>query len=441
MSEAALVQVPAGTVAVLPSDEPFSPRPPSPSPSRGGPPTTTTTTTTTTTFAYTSGCSDLDARVFGGGLRGGVVGLSAAGNVGLVLALQVAVRHLSRDTAATVRVVTTHPLATVLRLLRRVVKAAPASDDEGRAGGHLPPKIDILRRVLVSRIYGTDDLRAVLDELEGTVPFRRLWSETTTTTTTTAASTNEVDPSPAPSAVVASTTPRIVVMTEMDHHFKWMRLQGQGVRLHELYGPLLRRLRAWTATAAAAAATATGATGATQTAPLVLVLNSTGARYRPLGGPTVGEAEEGPGGDDNNNNNNNNNNINDDAGYRLALSVLQAPPPQQHPQHIRREAFRVGCQAVARAQGLEPRYKGLMDYLCGLHVCFTPLPPDAAQLWRGMVDDADATAAANAEDARSSGAFWAVTVESDENEISSAIYDRVGVVYLADGTLHDAIAS
>ncbi|CAK7235150.1 hypothetical protein SEUCBS140593_009185 [Sporothrix eucalyptigena] len=385
---------------------------------------------------YTSGCPELDDRILGGrrsrGLNGGLVGLSAEGDVGIVISLQVAVRHLHQDTTATARLITTLPVAHVVRLLKGVLKRTPQTatkdgpEDAGAETSKLSSssKASILCRVLVSRIYGHDDLQAVLHELEEDVPLQRLWStvrrqkedemrQTKKTQQTTEGS-GPNDPAP-------SVPSKIIILTEMDHHFKWVRLQNNGGRLYELYGQLMRRLRALSAIRTSSD---------TSNRPLIFVLSNTLSRrpYDVATGVTAAAAVDGPPGTmDDRHQPVPSLTIDHDTTYRLALAVLQRG------RHIGRpDVFRLCCDELAKAQCIEPRYKALLDYYCSLHVCLTRLPAGLVDMWGG--NDGGSTSPTDS-------SLWVATVESNEAEMSQRAADRVGVVYLSRGIVQNASTS
>ncbi len=195
-----------------------------------------------------------------------------------------AVHRLRQDAAATARLVTTLPVAHVVRLLKGVLKgvlgrtnkgAGPAEGGDSTLASASSLKASILRRVLISRIYGPDDLLAVLDELEATMPFEKLHSAYECVQERDASSAeghgkDNVDGG----GVASSASPSVVIFTEIDHHFKWMRVQGHDGHLYELYGQMMRRLRALAAVPLTGEAAPTGALDR----PLVLVLNSTMTR-------------------------------------------------------------------------------------------------------------------------------------------------------------------
>ncbi|KAL1887868.1 hypothetical protein Sste5346_009926 [Sporothrix stenoceras] len=375
------------------------------------------------TECYASGCPELDGRVFGGrlggGLTGGLVGLSSEGDVGIVISLQVAVQHLHENTTATTRLITTLPVAHVIRLLKGVLKGTQRASTTTVSDGPEKRKLSheakafILGRILISRVYGHEDLQAVLNELEAGVPFQRLWS------TVNRQQDGGQRPEGAANNAAQAKPPSIVILTEMDHHFKWMRLQSNGGRLYELYGQLMRRLRALAATRSNPLTP-----DATQR-PLVFVLNSTITK-RPEEGPAVSTAaEEGTfGGPDEGQATVLPQTIDQDATYRLALTALQKG------RHISRpDTFRLCCDELAKAQCIEPRYKTLLDYYCSLHVCFTRLPADLVDLWGGEEGGSSSPA---------DSSLWVVTIESDEAEISQRAIGRTSVAYLSRGVVHDA---
>ena len=366
---------------------------------------------------YTSGCSELDERILGncvtGGLSGGVVGISADGDVGISVALQVVVSHLRRDTTATARLVTTLPMEHAVRLLKGVLKGVFKS----RPGAHgrgkdKDAKASILGRVLISRIYAHDDLQAVLGELEAGIPFQRLWSATSSGQEQ---DTQVQDAADGADASSLPASPSIVVFTELDHHFKWMRLQGQGGRVYELYGQLMRRLRAL------AAAPPSSVPGRSSSRPLIFLLNSTLTRVpgqKPEGGFGAYDYET-------------RDTIpppvsNQDATYQLALTALQQG------RHIGRPgAFRLCCDELARAQCIEPRYRYLMNYYCSLHICLARLPPDLIDLWAG-------SEGGSVHSASGESSLWVGNVETDENELGYRMTDRFGVVHYLQGFVQDA---
>ncbi|EPE02748.1 hypothetical protein F503_08511 [Ophiostoma piceae UAMH 11346] len=370
---------------------------------------------------YRSGCSELDERILGncvtGGLSGGVVGISSEGDVGISVALQVAVSHLRRDTTATARLVTTLPMEHAVRLLKGVLKGVFKSrPDTNGKGKDKDAKLSILGRVLISRIYAHDDLQAVLGELEAGVPFRRLWSATSSGQEQDTQVRDATDGADGADASSRPASPSIVILTEVDHHFKWMRLQGQGGRVHELYGQLMRRLRAL----AAAPPPSGPGRSSSSSRPLIFLLNSTLVRVpgqKPEAGFGVYDYETRdtvlPA-------------SNQDATYQLALAALQQG------RHIGRPgAFRLCCDELARAQCTEPRYRYLMNYYCRLHICLTRLPPDLVDLWAG-------SEGGSVHNASGESSLWVGNVETDENELGYRMADRFGVVHYLQGFVQDA---
>ncbi|ERS99510.1 hypothetical protein HMPREF1624_04712 [Sporothrix schenckii ATCC 58251] len=389
---------------------------------------------------YTSGCAQLDSRIFGGGidggLTGGLVGLSAEGDVGIVISLQVAVKHLYQNTSATARLITTLPVAHVIRLLKGVLKGtlAVTSNNGTNATSHDDPgpeqrrlasasKASILGRILISRVYGREDLEAVLNELEAGMPFQRLWSTVNRQQEEGGLGQRIVadkagqESHPIPAEQTAP--PSIIIFTEMDHHFKWMRLQSNGGRLYELYGQLMRRLRAL-----AAAQARTFSSDATNQR-LIFVLNST-ITWRPEEGrsKTITADDGTVGGANKRQEASQPQTLDPDATYGLALAALQQR------RHIDRpDVFRLCCNELARAQCIEPRYKTLLDYYCSLHICLTRLPVDLVDLWGGRQGGSTSPA---------DSSLWVATVESDENEISQRATGRTTVAYLSSGIVQDA---
>lgn len=353
---------------------------------------------------YTSGCSELDERVLGncvsGGLAGGVVGVSSEGDVGLSVALQVAVNHLRRDATATARLVTTLSMEHAVRLLKGVVKGVFKTEK-----GSKELKTSILGRVLISRIYAQSDLEAVLTELEAGVPFERLWSAAASGQQESVSVKHKAEP-----------TPSIIILTEVDHHFKWMRLQGQGGRIHELYGQLMRRLRCL------AAGQLSSGTAGKDNQKLIFLLNNTLTKVpgqKPDGGlgvydyetrETVPQAQT----------------LNQNAKYELALQYLQ-----QRRHAGRPEAFRLCFDELARAQCIEPRYRYLMNYYCSLHICLTRLPAELVDLWGG-------SEGGSAQNIGAESSLWVGNVETDESELGCRMADRFGVVHYHQGSVQDA---
>jgi hypothetical protein len=322
-------------------------------------------------------------------------------------------------------------VAQVIRILKGVVKGTlrvRTSDNSNTTGDDGGPekrklsseaKASILSRILISRVYGHEDLQAVLNELEAGVPFQRLWSTINRQQEggqrQTAGTAKAED---RPTVPTQSRSPSIVIFTEMDHHFKWMRLQNNGGRLYELYGQLMRRLRALAPRSCSLPLDTTHR-------PLVFVLNSTTTR-RPEDGPSIATAaDDGTfGGANERQEAPRPQTVDQDTTYRLALTALQKG------RHFDRPAvFRLCCDELARAQCIEPRYKALLDYYCSLHVCFTRLPVDLVDLWGGQ--EGGSTSPADS-------SLWVATVESDEAEISQRATDRIGAAYLSRGIVQDA---
>lgn len=306
-------------------------------------------------------------------------------------------------------------------------ESSKTGDDNGPGKRKLSSasKASILNRVLISRVYGHEDLQAVLNELEAGVPFQRLWSTVSRQQESDQRQTpaaGKAGDEGAASGPVWTGPPSIVILTEMDHHFKWMRLQSNGGRLYELYGQLMRRLRAL-----AAARSSTLPLDATHR-PLVFVLNNTLTRRPEEGSSVAAAADDGTvGGADERQETAPPQTINQDATYGLALTALQQG------RHIGRPAvFRLCCDELARAQCIEPRYKTLLDYYCSLHVCFTRLPVDLVDLWGGK--EGGSTSPADS-------SLWVATVESDETEVSQRATDRTGIAYLSRGIVQDASAT
>ncbi|EFX02416.1 hypothetical protein CMQ_2465 [Grosmannia clavigera kw1407] len=371
--------------------------------------------------SYLTGCRDLDERVFlgpAGGLSGGVVGISADGDIGLVII----VRHLHAQAAATVRLVTTHPVAHVVRLLKGVLAVGDVADKAMHSR--------LLRRVLISRIYAPDDLWTVLEEIESAVPFRRLWSATMAD----GGSRNDgsSDNVPDGKALPVNTGLPLVVITEIDHHFKWMRLQGpRGLRLHELYGQLMRRLRAL--------ASEKPASGSAR--PLILILNSTVVQkpwVEPAsvltGEAAGGTAEEDHGGDGDGIQNTSVS-IEADENYEIAVSLLRQRKlqPLNETSDEKSNIVRRCYREISKTQKIVPRYKSFMDYMCNLHVCFTRAPPDVDGLWEWECSSSRDTG----QDSALGQALWVVTVEHDEAEIFKSDNERFGLVQFSHGALQD----
>lgn len=337
-----------------------------------------------------------------------------------------AVQHLHQNVAATTRLITTLPVAHVIRLLKGILKGTLTASADGNAPEKRKlsheAKASILGRILISRVYGHEDLQAVLGELEAGMPFQRLWSTVNRQEQGAQGQMSEADQTGQVDSTGATTPakpPRIVILTEMDHHFKWMRLQSNGGRLYELYGQLMRRLRAL------AAARPSLPTNDTAYRPLVFVLNSTITK-RPEEGPSIAAAADVGtfGGPDERQTTVLAHTIDQDTTYRPALTALQKG------RHIGRpDVFRLCCDELARAQCIEPRYKTLLDYYCSLHVCFTRLPIDLVDLWGGQ--EGGSTSPADSP-------LCVATVESDEAEISQRAVDRISVAYLTRGIVHDA---
>lgn len=340
-----------------------------------------------------------------------------------------AVQHLHRNSTATTRLITTLPVAHVVRLLKGVLKGTLRSStgssennegDDNRQEKHKlssESKASILSRILISRVYEHEDLQAVLNELEAGLPFQRLWS-----TVNRQQEGDREHESGAGRAGQENTgtgppsqqPPSIVILTEMDHHFKWMRLQSNGGRLYELYGQLMRRLKALAAIQSSARPP-----GSTNR-PLVFVLNSTLVKRSgegPARTAAVEDMEDGHGTAPPQT-------IDQDATYRLALAALQQG------RHVGRPAvFRLCCDELAQAQCIEPRYKTLLDYYCSLHVCLTRLPVELVDLWGGQQGGSTGPA---------DSSLWVATVEGDELEISQKSTNRTSVAYLSHGVVQDA---
>ncbi|CAK7267559.1 hypothetical protein SEPCBS57363_002648 [Sporothrix epigloea] len=323
---------------------------------------------------FTSGCVDLDYRVFGGCLYEGLGGINDA----------------KAEKA-------------------RLLSSARAS---------------ILSRVLLSRVYGHDDLQAILSELEEDVPFQRLWSTDNPFRNTESAQANEGGEA-GESSNNSCAPPEIIIFTEIDHHFKWMRLQNNGGRVYELYGQLMRRLRAL--------ATASSDSGAHLRRRLIFVLNGTLMR-RPEASSTskIGVAatltdENTVDGARKRQQPARTQIAEEDAVYRLALAALQRGLHSDRP-----AVFRMCCDELGKAQCIEPRYKTLLDYYCSLHICLTRLPASLVSLWEGV--EGGSTNPADS-------ALWVATVESDEYEDSRQAEDRIGIVNQTCGTVQDVFIS
>ncbi|CAK7272603.1 hypothetical protein SEPCBS119000_005213 [Sporothrix epigloea] len=384
---------------------------------------------------YASGCRELDCRVFGGclyeGLGGGLVGLSAEGDVGLMLSLQVAVHRLHQNATATARLITTVPVEQVVRLLKGILRSHiwSATDDQGvnvtkAEKIKLPPstRASILGRVLLSRVYGHDDLQAVLGELEECAPFQRLWSTDNSLPKTRSPQAKEGGET-GDNGITSSSPPEIVIFTEIDHHFKWMRLQSNGGRLYELYGQLMRRLRALT--------TVSTDSGAHNRRRLIFVLTGTLMR-RPAGSFSTASLATSASSSYLDGASDRQQAVqkevaDPDAVYRLALATLQRGLHSSRP-----DVLRLCCDELRKAQCIEPRYKVLMDYYCSLHICLTRLPGSLVDMWAG--EEGSSTGPADS-------ALWVATVESDEAEVSHRAGDRVGVIYQSHGTVRDASTS
>lgn len=347
-----------------------------------------------------------------------------------------AVQHLHHNNSATTRLITTLPVAHVIRLLKGVLKGTLTASADGNSistsDGSVPEKrklsheakASILGRILISRVYGHEDLQAVLGELEAGMPFQRLWSTVNRqeqgVQRQMTGGPDKTGQEGSANAAANTKPPSIVILTEMDHHFKWMRLQSNGGRLYELYGQLMRRLRALAATRSGSL---TPDTAPHQ--PLVFVLNSTITK-RPEEGPSIAAAaDDGTfGGLDERRATAPPQTIDQDATYRLALTALQQG------RHLGRpDVFRLCCDELAKTQCIEPRYKTLLDYYCSLHVCFIRLPVDLVDLWGRQ--EGGSTCPADS-------SLWVATVESDEAEISQRAVDRTSVAYLYRGIVHDA---
>ena len=322
----------------------------------------------------------------------------------------------------------------MVRLLKGVLKGhvtststADGAEDTRSEKAKLPysARASILGRVLISRVYGHDDLQAVLGELEEGVPFQRLWStggrqkkdNHLPMADNQGQNTEDANAS-------SNATPDVVIFTEMDHHFKWLRLQSNGGRLYELYGQLMRRLRAL-----ASVGTGTNVSGSQRW--LIFVLNSTLARRPAAGTPSLGIAVAAAaddcaldGGDDRQHTQAPPQAADQDAAFRLVLAVLQ-----QGLHSGRADVFRLCCNELAKVQCIEPQYKTLLDYYCSLHICLTRLPVDLVDLWGGYEGGSMGPP---------DSSLWVATVESDEAEISQHVADRAGVVYQTRGIVQNA---
>lgn len=340
-----------------------------------------------------------------------------------------AVRHLHQNATATARLVTTLPVAHVVRLLRGIVKGCikSSTDKQGlhdakaeKAELLSSARAAILSRVLLSRVYGHDDLQAVLSELDEDVPFQRLWSTDNPTKNTESAQANEEE-KVGESSNNKCAPPEIIIFTEIDHHFKWMRLQNNGGRFYELYGQLMRRLRAL--------ATVSSDSSAHSRRRLIFVLSST-LMPRPQAGSTsrMGLAatltnENTVDGASKRQQPSPTQIAEEDAVYRLALAALQRGLHSGRP-----AVFRICCNELGKAQCIEPRYKTLLDYYCSLHICLTRLPASLVSLWEGVEGGSSNPA---------DSALWVATVESDEYAISHQAEDRTGAIHQYRGILQD----
>ncbi|CAK7234445.1 hypothetical protein SBRCBS47491_008950 [Sporothrix bragantina] len=280
-------------------------------------------------------------------------------------------------------------------------------------------RASILGRVMISRIYGHDDLQAVLGELEEGVPFQRLWSTGGRPVENHAPLVNKGQQTEEAGSTTTA-PPDIVIFTEIDYHFKWMRLQSNGGRLYELYGQLMRCLRAL--------ASISTDSDASDRHRLIFVLNSTLTRRPETGSSAataVGAADDGIfDGADERHQPAPVQVVDQDAAYRLALAALQRGLHSG-----RSDVFRLCCDQLAKAQRIEPRYKTLLDYYCSLHICLTRLPADLVDMWGssegGSMGPADSS-------------LWVAAVESDETEVGQRAGDRVGIIYQSRGIVQDA---